>query len=69
MAQSSPAKETGLNCLGLILLGVVPGDTVFCSSLTFIGSCNPIAYCGAQPVFIDSEPGSWNMSPAALERR
>ena len=54
--------------LALLLLGVEPGDTVFCSSLTFVGSCNPILYCGAQPVFIDSEPGSWNMSPAALER-
>lgn len=54
--------------LGLLLLGVQPGDTVFCSSLTFVGSCNPILYCGAQPVFIDSEPGSWNMSPQALER-
>ena len=54
--------------LGLLLLGVKPGDTVFCSSLTFVGSCNPILYCGAQPVFIDSEPGSWNMSPQALER-
>jgi dTDP-4-amino-4,6-dideoxygalactose transaminase len=54
--------------LGLILLGVRPGDTVFCSSLTFVASCNPILYCGARPVFIDSEPASWNMSPAALER-
>lgn len=54
--------------LGLLLLGVQPGDTVFCSSLTFVGSCNPILYCGAQPVFIDSEPQSWNLSPQALER-
>jgi dTDP-4-amino-4,6-dideoxygalactose transaminase len=54
--------------LGLVLLGVKAGDTVFCSSLTFVGSCNPILYCGAQPVFIDSEPQTWNMSPAALER-
>lgn len=54
--------------LGLILMGVQPGDTVFCSSFTFIGSCNPILYCGARPVFIDSEPGTWNLSPAALER-
>ena len=54
--------------LGLVLLGVKAGDTVFCSSLTFVGSCNPILYCGAQPVFIDSEPETWNMSPAALER-
>ena len=54
--------------LGLILLGVKPGDTVFCSGLTFVGSCNPILYCGARPVFIDAEPQTWNMSPAALER-
>ncbi|MDB5872701.1 MAG: putative Glutamine--scyllo-inositol transaminase [Ramlibacter sp.] len=54
--------------LALLLLGVKPGDTVFCSSLTFVGSCNPILYCGARPVFIDSDPQTWNMSPAALER-
>ena len=54
--------------LGLLLLGVRPGDTVFCSSLTFVGSANPITYTGARPVFIDSEPQTWNMSPAALER-
>ena len=54
--------------LGLILLDVEPGDTVFCSSLTFVGSANPMLYCGARPVFIDSEPETWNMSPAALER-
>ncbi len=54
--------------LGLLLLGVQPGDTVFCSSLTFVGSCNPILYCNARPVFIDSEPDTWNMSPQALER-
>ncbi len=54
--------------LGLLLLDVRPGDTVFCSSLTFVASCNPILYCGARPVFIDSEPGTWNMSPQALEQ-
>ncbi len=54
--------------LGLVLLGVKAGDVVFCSSLTFVASCNPIVYCGATPVFIDSEPETWNMSPAALER-
>ena len=54
--------------LGLLLLGVQPGDTVFCSSLTFVASCNPILYCSARPVFIDSEPDTWNMSPLALER-
>ena len=54
--------------LALLLLGVRSGDTVFCSSLTFVGSCNPILYCGARPVFIDSDRETWNMSPAALER-
>ena len=54
--------------LGLRLLGVETGDTVFCSSFTFIGSVNPILYLNAKPVFIDSEPESWNMSPVALQR-
>jgi len=54
--------------LSLVLLGVAPGDTVFCSSLTFVASVNPILYQGAEPVLIDSEPESWNMSPVALER-
>ena len=49
------------------LLGVSKGDIVFCSSLTFVASCNPIIYEGAEPVFIDSEPESLNMSPIALE--
>lgn len=52
--------------LGLRLLGVGPGDVVFCSSFTFVASANPILYQGAEPVFIDSEPESWNMSPRAL---
>ncbi len=54
--------------LALRLLGVGRGDRVFCSSLTFVASANPILYEGALPVFIDSEPESWNMSPCALER-
>lgn len=54
--------------LALIILGVQRGDTVFCSSLTFAASANPIVYQGAEPVFIDSEPESWNMSPRALEK-
>lgn len=54
--------------LGLRILGVGPGDTVFCSTMTFAASANPIVYQGAQPVFIDSEPDSWNMSPVALEK-
>lgn len=54
--------------LALSLLGVEKGDTVFCSTLTFIASANPILYLGAEPVFIDSEPETWNMSPLALEK-
>lgn len=54
--------------LALRLAGVSPGDVVFCSSLTFIASANPVLYQAARPVFIDSEPESWNMSPAALAR-
>lgn len=54
--------------LGLKLLGVEQGDVVFVSSLTFSASCNPIVYEKATPVFIDSEPDTWNMSPQALER-
>lgn len=54
--------------LALRLLNVGPEDTVFCSSLTFVASANPILYLGAEVVFIDSEPDSWNMSPVALER-
>ncbi len=54
--------------LSLRLLGVDQDDTVFCSSLTFIGSASPILYLGANPVFIDSEPETWNMSPPALTR-
>ncbi|MEZ0230101.1 MAG: DegT/DnrJ/EryC1/StrS family aminotransferase [Planctomycetota bacterium] len=54
--------------LGLRLLGVGPGDDVFCSTLTFVASANPILYCGAHPVFIDSERRSWNMDPEVLER-
>lgn len=54
--------------LALKYMGVGQGDIVFCSSLTFSGSCNPILYEKATPVFIDSEPRSWNMSPKALEK-
>ncbi|MEK5281791.1 MULTISPECIES: DegT/DnrJ/EryC1/StrS family aminotransferase [Paenibacillus] len=54
--------------LALKYFGVGPGDYVFCSDLTFAGSCNPILYQYANPVFIDSEPETWNMSPIALEK-
>jgi len=54
--------------LALRLYDVGPEDTVFCSSLTFVASANPILYEKATPVLIDSEPETWNMSPEALER-
>ncbi|RKD23180.1 pyridoxal phosphate-dependent aminotransferase [Ammoniphilus oxalaticus] len=54
--------------LALRLLDVGRGDRVFCSSFTFVASANPIIYQGAEPVFIDSEPETWNMSPQALEK-
>lgn len=52
--------------IGLDLLGVRPGDEVICSSFTFAASANPIVYLGAKPVFVDSEPYTWNMSPELL---
>jgi dTDP-4-amino-4,6-dideoxygalactose transaminase len=52
--------------LGLQLLGTRPGDEVLCSTFTFIGSVSPAAHLGATPVFVDSEPESWNMSPRFL---
>lgn len=54
--------------LGLKLLGVGPGDVVFCSSLTFSATVNPVIYEGATPVFVDSDRETWNMSPQALKR-
>lgn len=53
--------------LGLRLLGIGPGDEVFCPTLTFVASCNPIRYLGAQPVFLDSDFATWNLSPDILE--
>lgn len=53
--------------LGLILMDVKAGDYVICQSMTFSASANPIAYVGAIPVFVDSEPDTWNMCPDALE--
>lgn len=52
--------------LALLAVGVQPGDEVLCSTFTFSASANAIRYCGADPVFIDSEPNSWNMSPMLL---
>ncbi|MHD0397947.1 DegT/DnrJ/EryC1/StrS family aminotransferase [Staphylococcus simulans] len=62
------ASGTSAIHLALIEAGVSKGDIVFCSSLTFCATSNPILYQGATPVLIDSEMKSWNMSPKALEK-
>ena len=53
--------------LGLILLDVKTNDEVICQSFTFSASANPIIYQGATPIFVDSEPETWNICPIALE--
>lgn len=53
--------------LSLILAGVGRDDEVLCQSLTFSATANPIVYQGARPVFVDSEPKTWNLDPTALE--
>ncbi len=65
---SAAALSSGTSAihLALILLGVKAGDEVICQSFTFSASANPIAYLGALPVFIDSEPDTWNMDPKVL---
>ena len=50
------------------LAGMQPGDKVFCSDVTFAATVNPVLYEGAIPVFIDTEPDTWNMDPVALEK-
>lgn len=54
--------------LALVMLGVGPGDEVICQSFTFAASANPAVYQGATPVFVDSEPDTWNMDPELLRQ-
>ena len=54
--------------LALIVSGIKPGDTVLCSSFTFAATANPITYLGAEPIFVDSESETWNMSPTLLRQ-
>lgn len=61
------SSGTAAMLLAARLIGLGPGDIVFCSSLTFVASVAPLVQMGASPVFIDSEPESWNMSPQALK--
>lgn len=69
-AKDAAALVSGTSAIHLALkaLGMKAGDRIFCTSLTFAASCNPIMYENGEPVFIDSEPESWNMSPIALEK-
>jgi pyridoxal phosphate-dependent aminotransferase EpsN len=62
------ALSSGTAALHLALIGggIGAGDQVWCSTLTFAGSANPIRYCGAEPVFIDCDERSWNCDPALL---
>lgn len=68
MGLSSVALSSGTAALhlGLRLLGVGPGDKVVVPTLTFIASANPVLYLGGTPVFIDSDPNSWNLDPELL---
>ncbi len=61
------ASGTAAIHLGLLALGVKPGDCVLVPSLTFVASVNPIRYCGAEPVFLGSEPETLNLDPAVLD--
>lgn len=54
--------------LALLACGVGPGDEVLVQSFTFCASSHPVTYLGATPVFVDSEPQTWNMDPELLER-
>jgi pyridoxal phosphate-dependent aminotransferase EpsN len=60
------ASGTAAIHLGLRLLGIHPGDEVFCSTLTFAASANPVRYLGAQPVFVDSNYETWNLDAELL---
>ena len=55
--------------LALLAVGVQPGDEVITASLTFVATANAIRYCGAKPVFLDSETSSWNLDPNLLEQQ
>jgi pyridoxal phosphate-dependent aminotransferase EpsN len=70
IGMSSVALSSGTAAihLGLRLLGVGPDDEVFCPTMTFVATANPITYLGAKPVFLDSDPETWNLDPELLSR-
>ena len=55
--------------LALMALGVKRGDEVIVPTLTFVATANAVAYCGARPVFVDSEPETWNINPSLIEQK
>ena len=55
--------------LALMALGTQPGDEVIVPTLTYIATANAVTYCGARPVFVDSEPETWNMDPSLIEEK
>lgn len=55
--------------VALAALGVGPGDEVIVPTLTFVATANAVTYCGARPVFVDSEPATWNLDPAQVEAK
>lgn len=65
------ATSSGTTALHLALatLGIGPGDEVLIPTLTFIATANAVVYCGAKPVFVDSEPSTWNMDPSRIEEK
>lgn len=54
--------------VALLGLGVAPGDEVICPTLTYVATANAVTYCGAKPVFVDSESATGNLDPARLEQ-
>jgi perosamine synthetase len=55
--------------LALVALGVVAGDEVIVPTLTFVATANAVTHCGATPVFVDSEPETWNLDPSQIEAK
>jgi perosamine synthetase len=54
--------------LALVALGIGPGDEVILPTLTFVATANAVTYTGATPIFVDSEPDTWNLDPDAVAR-
>ncbi|WP_223069596.1 DegT/DnrJ/EryC1/StrS family aminotransferase [Paenibacillus caui] len=55
--------------LALLAHGVQPGDEIIVPTVTFVATANAVTYCGAMPVFVDSQPDTWNIDPAQIEEK